>query len=331
MALGERLWQELTESSGSPWWSRLQGVNQQLLSAYGLPLPGLRLDREPDLEPNAYRFRLAGGPWESGTLYPGRWFATGDPETVSLLMGELGQEPVYGLEGRWIPESRAQGAQALGCHLLAPEALWVGHVCDRVESRLHLCLDQDWLRRRLKHLGLKSPGPGFAQVLRWLLEERVSIGALELIAEAYRASSGDLSRRLQAARQALGPRLISPLLNEHGELVHLALAEAAAAKLRQQLARADGAEQWFLGLLLGQLQAELEWALQQHHQVALLVSGGLRRPLFELLPFELRRTPVLAFDELGPDTLVEPVGVVGSRLHPLAGVWPRQRVHVNGM
>lgn len=331
MALGERLWLELTESSGSPWWSRLQGVNQQLLSAYGLPLPSLRLDRDSELEANTYRFRLAGGPWESGVLYPGRWFATGDPETVSLLMGEMGQEPVYGLEGRWIPESRGQGAQALGCHLLAAEALWVGHVCDRVESRLHLCLGQDWLRRRLKHLGLKSPGPGFAQVLRWLLEERVSIGALELIAEAYRASSGDLPRRLQAVRQALGPRLISPWLNEHGELVHLTLAESAAARLRQELARCDGAEQWFLGLLLGQLQAELEWALQEHHQVALLVSAGLRRDLFELLPFELRRTPVLAFDELGPDILVESVGVVGSRLHPLAAAWPRARTHVNGL
>ncbi|MFN8606658.1 MAG: FHIPEP family type III secretion protein [Vulcanimicrobiota bacterium] len=331
MALGERLWQDLTESSGSQWWSRLQGVNQQLLSAYGLPLPGLRLDRQADLDANAYRFRLAGGPWEGGLLYPGRWFATGDPETVSLLMGEMGQEPVYGLEGRWIPDSRAQGAQALGCHLLAAEALWVGHLCDRVESRLNLCLDEDWLRRRLKHLGLKSPGASFIQVLRQLLEERVGIGPLKLIAEAYRGCAGDCSRRLKAVRQALGARLVSPWLNEHGELICLTLAQSASSRLRQELARPGGPEQWFLGLLLGQLQAELEWAMQEHHHVALLVPAGVRREIFELLPFELRRVPVLSFDEIGPDTAVESLGEVGSRLHPLAGVWPRARVLVNGM
>lgn len=331
MALGERLWQELSQSSGSQWWSRLQGVNQQLLSAYGLPLPSLRLDLQSDLDPNSYRFRLAGGPWEGGLLYPGRWFATGDPETVSLLMGEMGQEPVYGLEGRWIPESRGQGAQALGCHLLAAEALWVGHLCDRVESRLHLCLGEEWLRRRLKHQGLRSPGRGFAQVLRQLLEERVSVAHLELISEAYRSAPGDPSRKLRAVRRALGARLVTPWLNEHNELVSLTLADSAASRLRRELSRPDGADQWFLGLLLGQLQAELDWALQEHHQVALVVPGGVRRELFELLPFELRRTPVLAFDELGPDTAVESIGVVGSRLHPQAGVWPRARVLVNTM
>lgn len=331
MALGERLWQELNGTSSSQWWGRLQGVNQQLLSSYGLPLPGLRLDLQADLDANSYRFRLAGGPWEGGVLFPGRWFATGDPETVSLLVGEMGQEPVYGLEGRWIPESRGQGAQALGCHLLAAEALWVGHLCDRLESRLHLCLDKNWLRRRLKHQGLRSPGGGLSKVLRQLLEERVTIGPLELICEAYRSAGGDLARRLRAVRQALGARLISPWLNEHGELVSLTLAEPAAARLRLELARPDGADQWFLGLLLGQLQAELDWALQEHHQVAVLVPNSIRRELFELLPFHLRRTPVLAYDELGPDTAVDTIGIVGSRLHPLAEAWPRARIHVNSL
>lgn len=331
MALGERLWQELSESKGGNWWQRLQGVNRQLLNAYGLPLPGLRLDRAAELDPNAYRFRLAGGPWEQGLLYPGRWFATGQAETVSLLMGEHGQEPVYGLEGRWIPESRGEGARALGCHLLAPEALWVGHLCDRVENRLNLCLSAGWLQQRLKQLGLKWPGAGFLQALRCLLEERCTIAPLESLAQAYRGERGPAQKRLRAMRLALGPRLVTPWLNEHDTLVTVSLTETASRRLRQELARPGGPEGWFLGLFLGQLREELEWAENEHGIVALLVSSNLRRDLFELLPFDLRRIPVLSFEEIPIDAEVESVGLVGSRLHPLAGTWPRRRVDVNGL
>jgi flagellar biosynthesis protein FlhA len=322
--MGERLWQELLQPGGA-WWSRLQGVQQQLLAAYGLPLPSLRLDCDRSLDACAYRFRLAGGQWEQGLLYPGRWFATGEAESVSMLMGEWAQEPVYGLEGRWIPESRAEGARQLGCHLLGPEALWVGHLCDRLESRLHWCLSSQWLEGRLQQLGLRSPGAGFGQALRWMLEERVSIAPLPELVEAYQSVARDNSRRLRAMRLALGPRLTTPWLNEQGQLIHVALSESSARKLRQQLNRSDGPESWFLGLLLAQLQSELHWAQHQYGEAALLVSGNLRRDLFELLPFELRRTPVLAFEEIPPDVEVVAASVVGSRLHPLARPWPRLR------
>ena len=331
MALGERLWLELTEGNGTLWWNRLQGVNQQLLKAYGLPLPSLRLDRAADLDANAYRFRLAGGPWEQGLLYPGRWFATGEAETVSLLMGELGHEPVYGLEGRWIPDTRAEGARALGCHLLTAEALWVGHICDRVESRLNLCLSAEWLQRRMKHLGLKSPGAGFLEVLRWLLEERCTIAPLETLAEAYRSARGPAATRLREVRLALGPRLATPWLNEHDTLVVVTLTETSSRRLRQELSRPGGPEAWFLSLLLGQIQEELDWAMHEHGVVALLVPSSVRRDLFELLPFELKRTPVLSFEEIPTDAEVETVGIVGSRLHPLAGAWPRQRLNMNAL
>ena len=331
MALGERLWQEVMETMNSAWWGRLRGVNQQLLSAYGLPLPSLRIDRATELEPNAYRFRLAGGGWEQGLLYPGRWFATGEAETISMLMGEWGQEPVYCLEGRWIPESRAEGARQLGCHLLGPEALWVGHLCDRVENRLHLCLNEHWLQLRLKFLGLKSPGPGLAQILRWLLEERATIANLDLIIEAYQSVPREASKRLRAVRRALGPRLATPWLSDEHSLVALTLADSTAKKLRRELTRPDGPEQWFLGLFLNQLREELEWALEYYGTVVLVVSGDLRRDLFELLPFELRRTPVLAFDEIPPDAELESAGVIGSRLHPLAATWPRLRANVNAL
>jgi len=321
MALGERLWQELVRAGGT-WWSRLQGVNQQLLTSYGVPLPELQLVCDKSLDPNGYRFRLAGASWEQGLLYPGRWFATGDADAVSLLMGEWAQEPIYGLEGRWILESRAEGARALGCHLLGPEALWVGHICDRLENRLACCLSASWLQRRLDQLQLKSPGPGFAQPLRWLLEERISIAPLADILEAYTSVSRDATKRLRAIRRALGARLVAPWLNQEGQLVSLTLSALTAKKLRRELARANGADAWFLGLLVHQLQSELDWAFHHHGEAALVVAGDLRRDLFELLPFEMRRTPVLAFDEIPPDVELVSASVVGSRVHPLVREWP---------
>lgn len=321
--MGERLWSELQVDSA--WLGRLQGVQQQLLSTYGIPLPSLEITLSRQLDSCTYRFRLAGSLWEQGQLYPGRWFATGEPACVEMLMGEMAQEPVYGLDGRWIPESRAEGARQLGCHLLAPQALWVGHLCDRIESRLHLCLSGDWLERRLKRLGLVSPGPGLFQILTQLLEERLSLAPLSEIVHAYRSAPGDMQRKLRRVRRALGPRLVTPWLNQAGQLMAVNLSDSIALRLRRELAREDGPEGWFLSQFMLQLQGELLWAQHHHGEVVLLVSAGLRRDLFELLPFELRRIPVLAFDEIPPDVECVAAAVVGSRVHPLVAHWPGQR------
>jgi len=321
--MGERLWSEF--QADPAWLNRLQGVQQQLLSTYGIPLPSMEIALSRQLEGFAYRFRLAGCAWEHGLLYPGRWFATGEQACVEMLMGEMAQEPVYGLEGRWIPESRAEGARQLGCHLLAPQALWVGHLCDRLESRLHLCLSPAWLERRLKRLGLISPGAGLFQILADLLEERVTIGPLPEIVHAYRSVSGDRQRKLSSARRALGPRLVTPWLNQAGQLTAVNLSEGIARRLRRELNREDGPEGWFLGQFMTQLQGELLWAQHHHGEVALLVPAGLRRPLFELLPFELRRIPVLAFEEICPDVECVAAAMVGSRVHPQVLHWPGER------
>jgi len=241
------------------------------------------------------------------------------------LMGEHGHEPVFGLEGRWIPYARGQGAEQLGCHLLSSEALWVGHLSDRLERRLDLCLCPQWLKRELARRGLASPGPGLFQQLSWLLEERVSIVSLPLIVEAYRGTSRGAAQRLRAIRRALGPRVLAPWLESHGRLATLTLTDSTTRRLRRELASELGPDAWFLGLLLGQLQNELFWAQQQFGEAVIVVSADLRRPLFELLPFELRRTPVLAYDEIPADVELLSAAVVGSRLHPLADSWISRR------
>lgn len=325
MKVGSRLWQELSAPSGRPWWQRLQGLHQQLLEAYGVPLPSFECEPDSELPECGYRFRLLGGAPEEGIVHPGRWFAVGAPETVDLLMGEHGQEPVYGLEGRWIPWSRGAGAEQLGCHLLSPEALWVGHLSQRLEMRLPVCLCPQWLQRQLSRRGLKSPGAAFEQTLGWLLEERVSIAPLERIVASYRAQRGDGRRRLQSIRRDLGSRLLAPWLDRQGVLGCAVLSQEASQRLGRELASESGVDPWFLGLLLGQLQAELDDLRESCGEVALVLSGDLRRALFELLPFGMRRTPLLAYEEIPAEVDCQTLAVVGSRLHPCAQAWPRVR------
>lgn len=329
MRLGARLWQELISSAGRAWWSRLQGLSHQLSQAYGVPLPTIDLSLDGQLPENVYQFRLASGAPDGGVLYPGRWFAAGEAEVVELLMGEHGHEPVFGLEGRWIPHSRGQGAEQLGCHLLSPEALWVGHLSDRIERRLDLCLCPEWLKLELKRRGLASPGSGLFQQLIWLLEERVSVASLPLIIEAYRSVARGPAQRLRAIRRTLGPRVLAPWLESHGRLATLTLTDSVSRRLRRELACESGPDNWFLGLLLGQLQNELHWAQQQFGEAVIVVAGDLRRSLFELLRFELRRTPVLAYDEIPPDVELLSAAVVGSRLHPLADSWTCRRWNIH--
>lgn len=319
MCFGTALWKEL-QQEGKSWWPRLQGVQQQLLSTYGVPLPSIELSCDSHLEAYAYTVKLDGAAPERGLLYPNRWFATGEEAAVDLLLGEWGREPIYGFEGRWILDTQAEGAQQLGCHLLAAEALFVGHLCDRLESRLALCLHSSWVKVRCAALGLRLPGPGLLQCLGWLLEERVSVAPLDRIAEAYQLPARTAARRLQNIRGSLGARIVAPWLNDSGELPCLHLTEGVANRLRRELS-GDSVDGWFLGLLLSQIQGELEWAQQQHGEAVLVVADDLRRPLFELLPFDLRRVPVLGFSEVPADIDVMVVSQVGSRLGPLPVAW----------
>lgn len=319
---GQTLWNELI--GGREWWTRLQGVHQQLLSTYGVPLPALDLLCAPEMEPSGYSLSINGGLPEFGTLFAGRWFATGESDAVELLLGESGQEPIYGLEGRWILPSQAEGAEQLGCHLLAPEALLVGHLCQRLESRLTLCLSADWARRRCRTLGVSWPGPGFFACLQALLEERVTIAPLGQIAEAYREGPRGAEARLRAVRKVLAERLVRPWLDDDGRLFAVTLTPGTERRLRQEV-RAETYNGWFVNLLLAQLQGELEWAQHEYGEAVLLVSDELRRSLFQMLPFELRRTPVLGVSELPADVEVVTVAEIGSRLHPLTGGWKRGR------
>lgn len=317
--LGSRLWDEVIAGR---WWHRLQSLHQQLFAAYGVPLPETLLRFDESCGENIYRLRFGQGISEEGQLHPGMWFATGEPELVELLLGEPAFEPIFGLEGRWIEESRAGGAEQLGCQLLSPEALWVGHLSQRLECNLGLCLSLDWLQRRLRPLGLARQARGLFPYLQSLLQERVGVGQLEVIADAYRSQPRD---RLAAIRRALGAAITAPWVNAAGELPVVSLADGVAHRLASELKRVDGPESWFLGLFLRQLQQEVEWGQEALGEVGLLVPGHLRRPIFELLPASLRRVPVLTYEEI-PVTLDCPVVAwVGSRLHPLAHSWPCKR------
>jgi len=320
IAMGERLWQELVEA-GAPWWQRLQSVHRQLIQAYGVPLPSIELFLDRRLPPQHYGLRLAHGGWEQGELKVQRWFATGPSEVVEMLMGEAGVEPIYGLPGRWIPESRVAGARELGCHLLQPEALWVGHLCDRLEARLDRVVDMAWLSRRWQQLGLGRLGAGPAQVCRWLLQERVSLSCLELIAEACRGRRR-AELQLKQARQLLGAHRLVPWITGAGSLPALTLSEGSLRRLEREWSRPGGPEEYFLHRLLHQIHVGLEEAQAQGQDLVLLVSSPVRRGLFELLPWPLRRLPVLAYEELPPDLEVVEVARVGHGLLGLLNGWP---------
>lgn len=247
-------------------------------------------------------------------------------------MGEHGQEPVYGLEGRWIPESRGEGARALGCHLLAPEVLLWGRAPLRSSGEPPESVPE----RRLvaatpETAGPEMAGAGFLQALRCLLEERCTIAPLESLAQAYRGERGPAQKRLRAMRLALGPRLVTPWLNEHDTLVTVSLTHPASRRLRRSSARPG----WTRGLVSGAVGPTARRTGMGRERARHRGPAGVfqlaPRPFRTFASFHLRRIPVLSFEEIPIDAEVESVGLVGSRLHPLAGTWPRRRVDVNGL
>lgn len=312
LCLSERLWNAFAEP-GQPFLPRLGSLMRDLQATYGVPLPSLDVKVDRELPSDHYRLQLAGSPPELGRVVPERWLAVG--EGAELLLGEPALDPIYGLPGRWVTAAQRAGAEELGCALMAPEALLVGHLSNRLEARLPLCLSLSWLRTRCRCLGLRPPGGSWLAALRRLLEERVPIVRLSLLQDASLAAGrGD---KLAAMRQALGGSLLTPYRRSDGLLPCLTLSEGVSQKLRRELNGAAALDGWFMGQLLSALELQLD----EHPGSALLVAGDLRRPLFELLPWELRGTPVIAYEELPSDEQVDFVATLAGRVHPLLSSW----------
>jgi flagellar biosynthesis protein FlhA len=257
---------------------------------------------------------------------------SGDPRRRPLA-GRETREPAFGVPAMWIAPALEDQAIASGYSVVDSVTVITTHLGElirhhawellgRAESKRLMDALNDSHPKLIEELVPKLLSLGeVGRVLEQLLRERVSIRDLGTILEALleaAAVSKNLVSLVEAARMALGRRLIRPLLDQDGQLPVLLLDAALEEEIVATLSPDAGQR-----LLAAQAPPATPVVRRLTDSVRQLIGGASAAALPVLLcPSPARyhvkrwlepvipRLAVVAAGEIPPETRLRPVGTL---------------------
>ena len=291
----------------------------------GIPLPAPAVTMDPRLPLRGFEVRIRGVVLAQATLPGSRVYVECPPARLPAgVEGEATDDPLTGALASFVPETAIAAVRAAGLVVRGAEESIALRLEGALRSAAGELLGLSETQRLLDRLRL-TDGPlvrdvvpaklelgELTAVLRRLVAESVSIADLRPILERLREENCDRDsgvatervrhglRRQLSARYTRDRRIEALILDgDAEEAVRGAVRESAgAAVLRLEPDLADA--------LLDSLRSELGG----QPRAVLLAPGDLRRHVRRLVEGEFPRLPVLAYEELSPDVLVERVGTL---------------------
>lgn len=317
--------------------ARIVNMRNHVAAAHGLILPEMRLTDEPALPSGTYRIRLQGVERVRDRLMPDRvlvLLADGctAPDGIDV------REPVYGAPARWIRPDQQEEAALAGLTVVAPPEVLATHLLEVIRGNLARLLSLRGLRRLLdEFVNLSDPARAEANkrllddlvpekvpmdmlhnVLRLLLDERVSIRNLPLILEAIAEARGlpNPEAVCEHVRHRLGFQLVAELKRDDGTIPLLQLApEWEKAFAAHQIDGDRGQRDVALppdqfNRLANALAERMNRATEAGVSPALVTSTLRRRFLRTVAAAKGLNIPVLSYEEIGLEARPAMVGVI---------------------
>ncbi|MEV5001613.1 flagellar biosynthesis protein FlhA [Nocardioides sp. LML1-1-1.1] len=308
---------------------RVKALRRKVAGELGIVIPPVRTRDNLELPPHTYAITLFGAEVARGEAPRGTVLAIGD--FLGSLPGTPTQEPVFGLEAKWIPAELRHQAEIGGATVVDRASVVTTHLSEVVHQHASRLLGREDVRlltdivKRSHPVVIEELTPtqlplGEVQrVLRTLLEERVPIRDLVSIFEALsvRATvSKEHDGLVDAARAALEPSLAAPYVAD-GVLHAISLEPLLEQQMLEGLRPTeqgtiivldpDVAQQVLLGLVQSAQAAENTGV-----RPVLVCAPQIRAAVRRLVAPAVERLPVLAYSELGAAREVRSVGIVGA-------------------
>lgn len=317
--------------------ARITNMRSHVAASYGLILPEIRLTDEAALPPSTYRIRLQGVERVRDRLMPDR--------VLVLLANDVPapdgidvREPVYGAPARWIRADDQEEAALQGLTVVSPPEVLATHLLEVVRGNLARLLSLRGLRRLLEEFTTlsdnhraeankrllddlipdKVPMDLLLQVLRLLLEERVSVRNLPLVLEAISEarSLGQPEAICEHVRQRLGFQLVAELKRDDGTIPLIQLApdwEKTFVQFQidgEQASHSVALPPEQFAQLANGLADKFNRAAESGTSAALVTSTLRRRFLKTVLAAKGISAPVLSYEEIGLEARPAMLGMV---------------------
>src|SRR5580658_2316682 len=333
LEIGFQLIPLVDEKQGGQLLNRVRSLRRHLSSEMGFLVPPVHISDNLRLKPREYLFSLRGmeiGRWQ--TEGPQLLAVSGDPARRPLA-GREAREPAFGVPAIWIAPALEDQAIAAGYSVVDAVTVITTHLGELVRRHAFELLGRAETKRLMDALNETHPKlmeelvpkllslGEVGRVLEQLLRERVSIRDLGSILEALleaAATNKSLVALVETARQALGRRLIRPLLDQDGQLPVLLLDPQLEEEILATLSPEGGQR-----LLAAQTPPATPVVRRLADSVRQLIGGASSAALPVLLcPSPARyhvkrwlepvlpRLAVVAAGEIPPEIRLRPVGTV---------------------
>lgn len=333
LEIGFQLIPLVDEKQGGQLLSRVRSLRRHLSSELGFLVPPVHISDNLRLKPREYLVSLRG-------IEIGRWATEGNQLLAVSgapgrrpLAGKEAREPAFGVPAIWISPALEDQAVAAGYSVVDAVTVMTTHLGELIRQHAYELLGRAETKRLMDTLNESHPKlieelvpklltlGEVGKVLEQLLRERVSVRDMGTILEAL-IEIAPLNKNLvvmvEAARQALGRRLIRPLLDGEGQLPVLLLDPALEEEILTTLSPEQGQRLLsssgtpgtpVVRRLADSLRALIGGASAAALPVLLCPSPAryhVKRWLEPVLP----RLSVVAAGEIPPDIRLRPVGTV---------------------
>jgi flagellar biosynthesis protein FlhA len=333
LEIGFQLIPMVDEKQGGTLLNRVRTLRRHLSAEMGFLVPPVHISDNLRLRPREYLVSLRGieiGRWQ---LEGSQMLAvSGDPQRRPLP-GKETREPAFGVPAVWIAASLEEQAIAAGYSVVDAVTVIATHLGELIRRHAHELLGRAEAKRLMDSLNESHPKlleelvpklltlGEVERVLGQLLRERVSIRDLGAILEALveiAPINKSLVALVEAARQALGRRLIAPLLDSDGQLPVLLLDPAIEEEITSSLSP-ESSQRLLTAVSTPAVPIVRRLADSLKHLIGASTSSALpvllcpspaRYHVKRWLEPVFARLSVVAAAEIPPETRLKPVGTV---------------------
>jgi flagellar biosynthesis protein FlhA len=333
LEIGFQLIPLVDEKQGGQLLSRVRALRRHLSAEMGFLVPPVHISDNLRLKPREYLFSLRGMEIGRGQTEGGQLLAvSGDPNRRPLV-GKETREPAFGVPAVWIAPALEDQANAAGYSVVDAVTVITTHLGEMIRRHAHELLGRAETKRLMDALNESHPKlteelvpklltlGEVERVLEQLLRERVSIRDLGAVLEALletAPANKSLVALVEAARQALGRRLVQPLVDAEGQLPVLLLDGELEEGILTTLSPEAGQKMLTAGLAAGvpvvrRLTDSLKRLIPSSSAAALpvlLVSSPARYYVKRWLEPFLPRLAVVSPVEIPPEIRLRAVGTV---------------------
>ncbi|MGQ0620974.1 MAG: flagellar biosynthesis protein FlhA [Panacagrimonas sp.] len=328
LEVGYRLIPLVDQRQGGELMARIKGVRRKLTQDLGFLVPPVHIRDNLELAPNGYRITLLGVPLSSGQLYPDRELALNPGRVFGVVEGIATKDPTFGMDAVWIERGRREHAQSLGYTVVDPATVVATHLSHLIGEHAAELFGFDEAQALLNGLAKSCPKlvedlvpktlslALFVKALQGLLNERVSIRNLRVIAEAVAEGaprSQDPVILTGAARVALGRQIVQEINGLEEELQVLTLSPPLEQVLQNSVATGSSALEPGLAERMHQSLAASSQKQEAGGRVPVLLVPQSLRPI--LARFTRQTIPalrVLAYNEIPESRRIRIAGAVGA-------------------